>query len=184
MTKTRDYIKRYFGYMFWAGCETLISGGVPKLVIFPLAAYILGKEQFGIFLYALGLVMIVGYAPAAELWTGLIRNTVNFAGESKECLISTSVKMLRTVMLAIVSIYLLVVVALYYIGLIDSRVAWCMVLLLLLLYSWNLFEIQMIRYRVERRFAFRTGWYALLVGFMFLIVPGAILGGVFGVAIV
>lgn len=183
MSKTKDYIKRYFGYMFWAGCETLIAGGVPKLVIFPLVAYILGKEQFGIFLYALGLVMIIGYAPSKGLSAGLIRNMVGFASEAKERLISTSVKMLRIAMLAIVSIYLLVVVALYFIGLIDYRVAWCMALLLLLLYSWNLFEIQMTRYRVERRFAFRTGWYAILVGFMFLIVPGAILGGVLGVAI-
>lgn len=44
-----EYFKRYFGYTFWVGLEAAVFVGLPRLIIFPIAAYLLGKEDFGLF---------------------------------------------------------------------------------------------------------------------------------------
>jgi hypothetical protein len=42
-----EYFKRYFGYTFWVGLEIAVFVGLPRLVIFPVAAYLLGKRGAG-----------------------------------------------------------------------------------------------------------------------------------------
>ena len=65
--------------------------GLSRLVIFPVAAYLLGKEEFGLFIWSLGIVMMVGKAPSGGLQTGVIRNMARLEEPVKDILISTGV---------------------------------------------------------------------------------------------
>lgn len=64
-------LRKYTGYSFWVTLEVVLFIGLPRLIIFPVAAYILGKEQFGLFVFSLGIVMM-------ELITKMV--AVDYAG--------------------------------------------------------------------------------------------------------
>ncbi len=177
-----EYFKRYFGYSFWVGLEVAVFVGLPRLVIFPVAAYLLGKEEFGLFIWSLGIVMMVGKAPSGGLQTGVIRNMARLEEPVKDILISTGVRLCKIAMLAIVAIGIVVLVMARYFRQIEPKTIWCLAPLLILLYWWNLFELQMVRYRVERRFALRAAWYSFLGMTLFITIPAAIFGGVVGMA--
>lgn len=177
-----QYFKRYCGYSFWVALEVVIIVGVPKLVIFPLAAYFIGKEQFGIFLVALGIAMIVGVAPSNGLATGIIRNFTKLENSAKDILISTSVRLCKIAMSVVILVGLIGLAVAKYLDQVEPRVVYCIIPLLFFLYSWNLFQLQMVRYRVERRFAYRTIWYAILAVLLLIAIPLAILGGAVGMA--
>jgi len=98
------YFKRYFGYTFWVALEVVFIVGLPRLVIFPVTAYLLGKEQFGLVVFSLGIVMMVGNAPSGGLATGVIRNIAKFDGPASDYLVGTSVRLCRTAMLVIICI--------------------------------------------------------------------------------
>jgi len=176
------YFKRYFGYTFWVALEQVVFVGLPRLVIFPVAAYLLGKEEFGLFIFSLGIVMMIGKAPSAGLETGVIRHMVELEEPAKNILVSTGLRLCKIAMLIIVAIGIVVLGIVRYFWQIDPKISWCLFALLILLYSWNLFELQMVRYRVERRFALRTAWYSFLGAFLFIAIPAAVFGGVVGMA--
>ena len=176
------YFKRYFGYSFWVGLEVVIYVGLPRLVIFPIAAFLLGKEDFGLFIWVLGIVMMIGKAPSGGLETGVIRHMVELEDPAKDILISTGVRLCKIAMLMIVSVGIVVLGIVRYFWQTDAKIIWCFVPLLIFLYSWNLFELQMVRYRVERRFALRTSWYSFLAMVLFIVIPATIWGGVVGMA--
>lgn len=179
---TVEYFKRYFGYTFWVALEVAVFVGLPRLVIFPVAAYLLGKEEFGLFIFLLGIVMMIGKAPSGGLETGVIRHMAELEKPARDILISTGVRLCKMAMLVIAAIGLVVLGIVRYFWQTDSKIIWCLVPLLILLYSWNLFELQMVRYRVERRFALRTAWYSFLGMLLFIAIPAAMLGGVVGMA--
>ncbi|MBA7672501.1 hypothetical protein ES703_80678 [subsurface metagenome] len=177
-----EYFKRYFGYTFWVGLEAVVFVGLTRLVIFPVAAYLLGTEEFGLFIFSLGIVMMVGKAPSGGLETGVIRNMARLEEPVKDILISTGVRLCKIAMLVIVSVGIAVLGIVRYFRQADAKIIWCLVPLLILLYWWNLFELQMVRYRVERRFALRAAWYSFLGVLLFTTIPAAIFGGVVGMA--
>lgn len=177
-----EYFKRYFGYTFWVGLEIAVFVGLPRLVIFPVAAYLLGKEEFGLFIFSLGIVMMLGKAPSGGLETGVIRHMAELEEPARDILISTGVRLCKIAMLIIVAIGIVVLAIVRYFWQADAKIIWCLVPLLILLYSWNLFELQMVRYRVERRFALRAGWYSFLGMLLFIAIPAAAFGGVVGMA--
>jgi len=162
--------------------EVTMIVGLPKLVIFPVTAYLLGKEQFGLFIFSLGIVMMVGNAPSGGLTTGVIRNMAKFEASGGERLVGTSIRLCRTAMLVIISCGIVALVIARYFWRTDFRTIMCLIPLLFFLYSWNLFDLQTVRYRVERRFALRAAWYGLLGMLLFVAIPGAVLGGAVGMA--
>jgi O-antigen/teichoic acid export membrane protein len=176
------YFKRYFGYTFWAGLEMAIFVGLPRLVIFPVVAYLLGKEEFGLFIWSLGIVMMLGKAPSGGLETGVIRHMAKLEEPAKHILVSTGLRLCKIAMLVIVAIGIVVLAMARYFWQADVKIIWCLVPLLIFLYSWNLFELQMVLYRVERRFALRLGWSSFLRALLFVALPAAIFGGVVGMA--
>ncbi len=176
------YFKRYFGYSFWVGLEVAIFLGLPRLIIFPIVAYLLGKEEFGLFIWALGIVMMVGRAPSGGLETGIIRHMAKLEKPAQDILISTGLRLCKIAMLVIVSVGIVVLGVVRHFRQADTKTILCFVPLLIFLYSWNLFELQMVRYRVERRFALRTAWHSFLGMVLFISIPAAIWGGVVGMA--
>lgn len=176
------YFKRYFGYTFWVALEIVFIMGLPRLVIFPVTAYLLGKEQFGLFIFSFGIVMMLGNALSGGLVTGVIRNIAKFDGPARDCLVGTSVRLCRIAMRVIICIGMVALAIAGYFGHTDPKIIWCLIPLLLFLYPWNLFDLQMARYRVERRFALRTAWYGLLGTLLLIAIPAAIWGGAVGMA--
>lgn len=179
---TAQYLKKCFGYSFWVALEVVAFVGLPRLVVFPVGAYLLGKNEFGLFLFALGIVMLLGKAPSVGLETGVIRHLVGLQPPAKDLLVSTGLRLCKIAMLAVVGLGIGVVVTARCFWPIDTKLIWCLIPLLILLYSWNLFELQMVRYRVERRFALRTAWYSILGSLLFIAILGALLGGAVGMA--
>ena len=176
------YFKRYFGYTFWVGLEAVVFVGLPRLIIFPIVAYVLGKEEFGLFIWSLGIVMMLGKAPSGGLETGVIRNMAKLEEPARAILVSTGVRLCKIAMVVIVSVGIVVLGIVRYFWQADAKIIWCFVPLMIFLYWWNLFELQMVRYRVERRFALRTAWYSFLCVLLFIAIPAAIFGGVVGMA--
>ena len=152
--------KRYFGYSFWVALEVAVFTGLSRLVVFPVVAYLIGKEEFGLFIFSLGIVMLIAKAPSAGLETGVIRHMAELPKPEQEVLISTGVRLCKIAMLATVSVGVVALFVARYFWQTDPKIIWSIVPLLILLYSWNLFELQVTRYRVERRFALRTAWYS------------------------
>jgi len=177
----RDIIK-YIGYAFWVGIESVVFCGVPRLIVFPVAAFLLSTEEFGLFIFSLSIVMMLGKAPAGGLETGILRHMMDFEESKRDALISTGIRLCRIAMLAIMGAGLVALCIVRQLWQIDVKIIWCLVPLLLLLYCWNLFELQMVRYRIERKFALRALWYGFLGLLMFTAIPGAILGGAVGMA--
>jgi O-antigen/teichoic acid export membrane protein len=176
------HFKRYFGYMFWAGLQVVVFVGLPRLIIFPVAAYLLGKEEFGLFIFLLGIAMIVGDAPSGGLAMGVIRHMAAFEKPTRDILVSTSVRLCKIAMLIIVAIGIIVLGVLRYFWQIDPKIIWCLVPLLIFLYVWNIYELQMVPYRVERKFALRAAWYSFLSVLLFIMIPAAMFMGVVGLA--
>jgi O-antigen/teichoic acid export membrane protein len=150
------------------------------LVIFPIAAYLLNKEEFGRFIFSLGIVMVIGMAPSGGLSTGVIRHLADFDGRTKDLFVSTGLRLCKIVMMVILLVGFVVLAILRFFGLADPKIIQCLVPLLIMLYSWNLFEYQMVRYRIERKFALRTAWYSFLSALLFIAIPAVILGGSIG----
>jgi len=177
-----EYFKRYFGYTFWVGLEAVVFAGVSRLLIFPIAAYLLGKEEFGLFLFSLGIVMMIGKAPSGGLETGIIRHFAELDGPGRDILVSTGLKLCKIAMWLVVFAGIVVLGVVRYFRPMNPKIILCLIPLFVLLYSWNLFELQMVRYRVERKFALRTGWYGILGASLFISIPAAIFFGVIGMA--
>ncbi len=177
-----EYFKRYFGYSFWVTLETVLSMGVSRLVIFPIAAYILGKEQFGLFLFALGIVMMIGKAPSGGLETAVMRHFSELNGQARDALISTGIRLCKIMMWVIVLVGIIVLGIVKYFRQTNTQIILCLIPLLIFLYSWNLFELQIVRYRVERKFALRAGWYGIQGLAQLAVIPAAYWGGAVGMA--
>jgi len=178
----KAHFKRYFGYTFWVALEIVVFVGLPRLVIFPIAAYLLGKEEFGLFIFSLSIAMLLGTAPAAGLATGVIRHMAELEASAKDKLVSTSIRLCKIAMLLIVLIGIVALGIARYFWQIDPKVIWCLVPLLILLYPWNVLELQMVQYRVGRKFALRTVWYSVLGMLLFIAIPALIFGGIVGMA--
>lgn len=175
-------IKRYIRYIFWVGLEAVLITGLPRLVIFPAVAYFLGQEEFGLFIFLLGFVMMIGKAPSVGLETGIIRFFSELDDSARRILSHTCIQLCKIAMLVIVGIGGVGLVVARYLYEVELKIIWCLIPLLLFLYTWNLFELQMVKYRIERRFGYRTGWYSILSLLLLIAIPAAIFGGIIGMA--
>jgi len=178
----KAHFKRYFGYTFWVALEVVVFTGLSRLVIFPVAAHLLGKEQFGLFIFSLGIALMLGAAPSVGLATGVIRHMAELEASARGTLVSTSIRLCKIAMLLIVLIGIIALGIVRYFSQTDPKIIWCIVPLLILLYPWNILELQLVQYRVGREFALRTAWYSVLSMLSFIAIPAAIFGGAVGMA--
>ena len=68
----------------------LLDRVLPQLILFPLALHLLGKESFGRFGFALGIVSIVGLAPATGLNNTILRGFANVSAERRPLMLRTA----------------------------------------------------------------------------------------------
>lgn len=176
-------VKRDIGYMFWVLAEQVANLALPRLVLFPIAAYLIGKESFGVFSTALSVTLILGLQPQNGLGTGLLRHLPEYTENERSQLLGTTMKMCHPVMLLIVLAGILGSVLAGITKLAEWELIGCLIPLLISLYSDNQFMLILTEMRFLRQFQQRAIWitgraiWAVITGMI-----GALIGGAVGLA--
>lgn len=169
--------------MLWNVTEQAMAVGLPRLLLFPVAAYVVGKEEFGILATALSIVLILGIQPANGLATGLLRNLALYDAQGQRQLVLTAVNLCRKCMLWILGVALVVNIGIFVSGLSGDGIFWCVTCLLLSLYAENSFMLLLTPLRYQRKFRQHALWYiASGVTVSVCGIIGACVGGIVGVA--
>ena len=177
------WLKRDISYIFWMVAEATATTAIPRLLIFPLAAYFVGKEQFGVFMTAISLAMILGSQPAEGLSTGLIKHLSDYSRSQWAQFCGTALRLCRVAMNAIIPLVLLIIVTVGITKLAPWEILNCLIPLIISLYSENLFTLTLTENRVHRRFRERTGWFMLQsAGILIFGLAGAWADGATGLA--
>ena len=174
-------LKRWAGYFSWSVADQVILLGIPKLVLFPILALILGEGTFGSFVVALGMIQLVGLAPSNGLVGYVIRDLVYEDPQSQEVLLRTTLVLTAIVVLPFALVFLLgaVWIAGFYKGDSDLRVL-LPFLAGHLLFS-NFVETAMSAYRVRRRFDLISLIHGVQSAVLFLSIPLYYVAGMRGV---
>ncbi len=157
--------------------------GIPRLVLFPLVAYLVGKNDFGLFATALSFTLLVGIHPANGLATGLLRNLTHYQDERRSQLSWTATVMCHKFLVLSLSIALVVLLVIRLVGLVNTVTYLCLTFLSFSLYAENEFMLILTPLRYERRFREHALWFlgcSLCV--LALGVAGCYLFGVAGLA--
>jgi O-antigen/teichoic acid export membrane protein len=176
------YLIRYTGYGFWTGVEVAMFTGLPRLLIFPVVAYIIGKDNFGLFIFAFSIVMTIGRTPSGGLVAGVIRYMSEMDEPDRHYLVTTAIMLCRIAMGIVIIIGLFALFVARFVFHLKPELFWIILPLLFMLYSWNIFEVQAVRYRVERSFMVRAGWYSVLSLMLIISIPLSYFAGVVGMA--
>lgn len=153
-------ITRHVGSLFWNYLEQASAIGIPRLVLFPLAAYLIGKNDFGLFATALSFALLVGIHPANGLATGLLRNLTHYPDQRQAQLSSTAARMCHKFLLFALSIALVVLFSVRVSGLIDTITYLCLTFLAISLYAENEFMLILTPLRYERKFREHALWFS------------------------
>jgi len=160
MNSRATLIKRDIGYTFWVFAEQAAYLGLPRLVLFPVAAYLIGKEGFGIFSIALSITLLIGMQPQNGLATGLLRHLPEYEDRQSAALYGTAMRMSHWVMSAIVAVGLIATVITGCTDVTSRRLLNCLFPLVILLYVENQFLLILTDTRFLRRFRQRAIWVA------------------------
>jgi len=177
------WIKRDARYLFWTFSEQVAIMALPRLLLFPLAAYFIGKEQFGIFITALSVTLILGIQPQNGLATGLIRHFSDYPEQQRAQFCRTSMRMCHWAMLIIIVVGLLGVAIVGVAEFAPWRILNCIIPLTISLYPENQFSLILTKNRFYRQFRQRAMWSALrAIGILVCGFAGALMGGSVGLA--
>lgn len=175
--------KHHLGYLFWLGVDSFLTIGVTRLFLFPIAAYIIGKEHFGVFATAISVVLMVGTAPSMGLTTGLLRHMADYPPERRTQLYRTGLQMCHRVMVVFVVVGMLLLGVVSGLRVVPTQLLACILPLGLALYSDNQFYIISIEMRASRRFRDSAVWDGLQAAIRSVLgLFGAFLGGSIGLA--
>jgi O-antigen/teichoic acid export membrane protein len=175
---------RHLGYVFWTVAESAIDLGASRLVLFPLVAYIIGAEAFGIFITAYSMIMMLGNAPAGGISMGVLRHITEYPEDEQAVFHSTAVTMCHRLMLIIAGVILLSITSAKALNLGSNSLLICLAALSVSLYADNQYEVILARLRVDRKFRQKTLWMGLrTLFFMTGGITGALLYGVKGFAL-
>ena len=152
---------RNSGYAFWSAMEQVASTALPRLVLFPVAAYFMGKEQFGLFMTALSVTLIIGTQPQSGLSDGLLKHLSDYPEEQRNQLCGTALRLSHRVVTAIVVIGILAVFGSAALKPSLHTLLSCMFPLIISLYPENQFSLTLTKTRYTRQFRHRTLWVFL-----------------------
>lgn len=176
-------IIRHVPSLFWTLLEQASGTGIPRLVLFPIVAHIVGKSEFGLFATALSFALIVGVNPANGLAIGLLRNLSHYQDQQQNQLNFTAVRMCHKFLIFFLLGALVVLVGVVAAGLIDKKTYLCLTFLAISLYAENEFMLILTPLRYKRKFRESSLWYlaSSLVVLVFGVI-GCYLGGITGLA--
>lgn len=88
-------------YFTWTILDQFCVLGLTRLLLFPLLAYFLGNEYFGVFVLAMGFINMVGRSPSIGFETFILRESVKYSSEGQLLIIRTMMVLTLVVVLPI-----------------------------------------------------------------------------------
>ncbi len=177
------WLRRDAGYVLWMFAEQAATLAVPRLVLFPLAAYFVGKEQFGVFMTALSVALILGTQPGNGLAMGLLKHLSDYPEWQRAQLCGTALRMCRLAMAVIVALAFLVIAVTGVNKLAPWEVLNYLFPLVISLYPENQFLLILAENRFNRRFRGQALWSLLRSASVLLCgLAGVLVGGAIGLA--
>ncbi|MBN2562292.1 MAG: oligosaccharide flippase family protein [Phycisphaerae bacterium] len=167
---------RHAGYLFWVASEQAAGIGVTRFLLFPLAAFLIGENDFGAFITAFSVAAILGTTPSMGLSTGLLRHMADYPKEEHDRVCGTAMRMCHVAMLIIIAIGLVCMTVAGMIRITPAMVLGCLVPLSLSLYPENQLALALSDLRVNREFRRRAMWVMLQAGC-------SVVGGLIGVLV-
>ncbi|MEN6308629.1 MAG: hypothetical protein ABFD91_12830 [Anaerohalosphaeraceae bacterium] len=152
-------LRRNTNYVFWSFTEQASVMAIPRLVLWPLAAYVIGKEAFGVFVFSLAITSIVGVQPGNGLATGLLRHLSDYDSEGQKQFCGSALRLCHLAMVVLVAASLLCLIVLGGINLVSPRVLYCLIPLTLSLYPENQTHLLLTESRFYRQFRTRALWF-------------------------
>jgi O-antigen/teichoic acid export membrane protein len=178
-----ERLNRLLGYFFWVLADLFLGIGVSRLFLYPVAAYILGAEQFGIFVTALSVAALLGITPQMGLAIGLSRHLVEYPAEQRPRVCATAMRMCHRAMIIIIAVAFLGIGAAWASQRIPRALLACLAPLILSLYAENQATLLVAELSINRRFRTLAGWSGLRAGCGFAGgLAGALLWGSTGLA--
>ncbi len=174
-------IARLGGYLSWSVADHTIFVAVPRLLIFPILAGLLGDQAFGSFVLALGFVHLIGVAPSTGLWSYVIRDLANH-DHSNQQLLMRSVGMFCLVAVLPFSLFFIFGANALASSYSDPSLALTLPALAIYLLLTNLVETMLTAHRVHRSFRFLVVVHSVQTLFLLLAIPLYWLAGMSGVA--
>lgn len=152
-------IIRHTPSLFWNFIEQGVNVGISRLVLFPIVAHVVGKDEFGLFATTLSFVLIVGYQPAMGLATGLLRNLASYEDKKQDQLNTTAFLMCHKFLLYFLGSLLLLLVGIMFFGIIGLKTYLCLTFLGISLYAENELILLLTSLRYKRQFREHAQWY-------------------------
>jgi O-antigen/teichoic acid export membrane protein len=126
-----------------------------------LAAYWLGKESFGIFIYAFSITSIISIQPGNGLATGLLRHLSGYDENRRPQLCGIAMQLCHKAMVIVVAIGLLCFIAIGIAKVMIPSVIYCLIPFTLSLYPENQTHLLLTESRFRREFKGRAIWFAI-----------------------
>ncbi len=169
-------------YVSWTVIDQFISLGVPRLILFPILAKIIGVDIFGSFVLALGTILMIGLAPSNGLIGYIIRDLVKQPEQEQALLVRTTMVLSFVTMIPIALAYIIGsrLIASTFGG--DTVVARLLPILGLFLLLTNVVETSLAAYRVRRQFARMALIHGVQSTLLFLAIPLYYAMGMSGIA--
>ncbi len=169
-------------YFSWTVLDQFISMGVPRLILFPILAKIIGVDTFGSFVLALGAILMVGLAPSNGLIGYIIRDLVRQKEQDQALLVRTTMALSLAAMIPIAMIYVFGSQMIASAFGDDPVVARLLPILALYLMLTNVVETSLAPYRVRRDFARMALIHGVQSALLFLAIPLYYAMGIPGIA--
>ena len=173
--------KRLSGHFFWYATGFGLHLALPQLVLFPLCLHFMGAEACGKFIYAVGIVSMVGLAPTKGLTDTFLRNIAGVAEERRELFLHTTF-MLATCLVG--SILFLAILTCLFINFFSQRagdvVLWTAIIALAF-GAQNMIDVGIVDLRFKRQFKAAAFWQSIGSALACLALPALFLIGNWGV---
>ncbi|MEN6385117.1 MAG: hypothetical protein ABFD79_07940 [Phycisphaerales bacterium] len=178
-----NLIIKHIPSLFWTILEQASGAGISRLVLFPIVAHMIGKDDFGLFATLISFALMIGNQPANGLAIGLLRNLSHYQGRQQDQLVSTAVRMCHRFLLYFLSAVMVVLIALFVFETIDRKSFLCLTFLMISLYAENRFMLMLTPLRYKRQFRESSFWF-LVASLCILIfgVIGCYFGGIVGLS--
>jgi|GEM_PF-3076757 len=175
--------RRLSGYFSWNILEVVLNMGVMPLLLVPVCTRIAGEETVGLFLYALGIVSLVGVTPTKGLNNALLRDLSATEKSCQPLLVRTSLFMAVVAMAALLLVALVVCGGWMWQGTKSTTTLWWIAILAVAFAARNLQTTGSVDLTVSRSFAQRMTWRSIGSVLALVAVPAFYLLGANGLPI-
>ena len=157
--------------------------GIMPLLLVPICTHIAGEETVGLFLYALGIVSLVGVTPTKGLNNALLRDLSATDKSRQPLLVRTSLFMAVTAMAVLLLVALVVCGSRMWQGTESTTTLWWIAILAVAFAARNLQTTGSVDLTVSRSFAQRMTWRSAGSVLALMAVPAFYLLGANGLPI-